>query len=158
MGAARGGDVAVAREAVDKLAAIQKGLAEAKSAYWAAQVEIQRLAAAGWLARAEKKDDEAVGLLRAAADLEDSTEKHPVTPGSVVPAREMLADLLLELNRPADALARVRGVAEGGAGPLQRRLRRGASGRDGRATAARRARCTPSWWSWGRPRTRRARS
>ena len=104
VGGARGGDLAVAREAVDKLAAIQKGLAEGKSAYWATQVDIQRQAAAGWLAHAEKKDDEAVGLLRSAADLEDSTEKHPVTPGSVVPAREMLADLLLELKRPADSL------------------------------------------------------
>jgi tetratricopeptide (TPR) repeat protein len=89
---------------VDKLAAIQKGLAEGKSAYWAGQVEIQRLAAAGWLARAEKKDEEALALLRSAADLEGSTEKHPVTPGSVLPAREMLADLLMELNRPQDAL------------------------------------------------------
>lgn len=104
VGAARGGDTAVAREAVEKLAAIQKGLAEGKSAYWAGQVEVQRLAAAGWLARAERKDDEAVALLRSAADLEDSTEKHPVTPGSVLPAREMLADLLLELNRPGDSL------------------------------------------------------
>ena len=105
VGGARGGNVTVAREAVDKLAAIQKGLAEGKSAYWATQVEIQRQATAGWLAHAEKKDDEAVTLLRSAADLEASTEKHPVTPGSVVPAREMLADLLLELNRPADSLA-----------------------------------------------------
>jgi len=104
VGAARGGDAAVARAAVDKLAAIQKGLAEAQSAYWAGQVEIQRLAAAGWLAHAEKKDDDAVGLLRSAADLESSTEKHPVTPGAVLPAREMLGDLLLELSRPADAL------------------------------------------------------
>ena len=104
VGAARGGDTAVAREAVDKLAAIQKGLADGKSAYWAGQVEIQRLAAAGWLAHAEKKDDDAVRLLRSAADLESSTEKHPVTPGAVLPAREMLGDLLLELNRPADAL------------------------------------------------------
>jgi hypothetical protein len=104
VGAARGGDVAGARAAVEKLTAIQKGLAEAKSVYWAGQVEVQRLAAAAWLARAEKKDDEAVRLLSSAADLEDSTEKHPVTPGSIVPAREMLADLLLELNRPADSL------------------------------------------------------
>jgi tetratricopeptide (TPR) repeat protein len=104
VGAARGGNVAVAREAVDKLGAIQTSLAESKSGYWASQVEIQRQAAAGWLARAEKKDDEALALLRSAADLEDSTEKHPVTPGSVVPAREMLADLLLEQGRPADAL------------------------------------------------------
>jgi tetratricopeptide (TPR) repeat protein len=104
VGAARSGDIEGARTAVERLAVLQKALAEAKSTYWAGQVEIQRLAAAAWLARAEKKDEEAVSLLRSAADLEDSTEKHPVTPGAVMPAREMLADLLLDLNRPADAL------------------------------------------------------
>jgi hypothetical protein len=104
VGAGRSGDVAAAREAVGKLAALQKGLAEAKSGYWAGQVEIQRIAAAAWLAHAEKKDEEALGLLRSAADLEDATDKHPVTPGSILPAREMLADLLLELDRPADSL------------------------------------------------------
>ena len=105
VGAARGGDAAVARDALDKLTAIQKGLAEAKNTYWAGQVEIQRLAAAAWLARAEKKDDEALSLARQAADLEDKTEKHPVTPGSILPARELLAELLLDLGRPAEALA-----------------------------------------------------
>ena len=104
VGAARGGDPAAAGEAVLKLAAIQKSLVEAKNVYWAGQVEIQRLAAAAWRARAEKKDDEAVSLLRSAADLEDATEKHPATPGAILPAREMLADLLLELDRPADSL------------------------------------------------------
>ena len=105
IGAARSGDVAGARADVEKLAAIQKALADAKSNYWAGQVEIQRVAAAAWLARAEKKDEEAVTLARSAADLEDKTEKHPVTPGSIVPARELLAELLMDLKRPADALA-----------------------------------------------------
>jgi tetratricopeptide (TPR) repeat protein len=68
-------------------------------------VDIQRRAAAGWLARAEKKDEEAVALLRSAADLEDSTDKHPVTPGAILPAREQLADLLAELGQPGAALA-----------------------------------------------------
>jgi len=104
VGGARSGNLDAAREAVDKLTAIQKGLAEARNAYWAIQVEVQRQAAAGWLAHAEKKDEEALGLLRSAADLEDTTEKHPVTPGSLLPAREMLADLLLEMGRPVDAL------------------------------------------------------
>jgi len=71
----------------------------------ATQVEIQRRAAAAWVARAEKKDAEAVALMRSAADLEDSTDKHPVTPGSILPAREQLADLLAELGQPAAALA-----------------------------------------------------
>ena len=105
VGAARTGDVPRARAALERLTAIQKGLVGQKGFDWASQVEIQRLAAAGWLARAEKKDDEAVKLLRAAAELEDATDKHPVTPGAVLPAREQLADLLAELGRPAEALA-----------------------------------------------------
>ncbi|MGZ5476922.1 MAG: tetratricopeptide repeat protein, partial [Thermoanaerobaculia bacterium] len=52
----------------------------------------------------EGRNDEALTLLRAAADLEDSTDKSPVTPGSILPAREMLGDLLLELNQPEKAL------------------------------------------------------
>src|SRR5262249_5371567 len=65
---------------------------------------IEREAAAAWAARAEGKNDEALKLMRAAADLEDSTEKHPVTPAPVVPARELLGEMLLDLNRPAQAL------------------------------------------------------
>jgi tetratricopeptide (TPR) repeat protein len=105
VGAARSGDLETARAAVAKLAAIQRGLEGQKGFDWATQVEIQRRAAAGWLARAEQHDDDAVTLLRSAADLEDTTDKHPVTPGAVLPAREQLADLLAELNRPGAALA-----------------------------------------------------
>ncbi len=105
VGGARAGDLETARGALAKLTAIQAALQGQKGFDWAAQVEIQRRAAAAWLARAEKKDDEAVTLLRSAADLEDSTDKHPVTPGSVLPAREQLADLLAEMGQPAAALA-----------------------------------------------------
>jgi tetratricopeptide (TPR) repeat protein len=106
MGAARSGKVAEAKKALAELEKIHAGLRLQPGAYdWAGQVEIQRLAAAGWIARAEKRDDEAVALLRSAADLEDSTDKHPVTPGPVLPAREQLGDLLLELSRPREALA-----------------------------------------------------
>jgi tetratricopeptide (TPR) repeat protein len=104
LGAARGGDVAGARKELARLEALRDRLAEAKNAYWAEQSEIQRLALVGWIARAEKRDDEAVKLLRTAAEREGATEKHPVTPGAIQPAREMLAELLLELNRPAEAL------------------------------------------------------
>ncbi len=105
VGAARSGDVAAARAAVAKLEAIEAGLAGQKGFDWATQVKIQRLAASGWLARAERRDAEGEALLRAAADLEDTTDKHPVTPGAVLPAREQLADLLAELGKPAEALA-----------------------------------------------------
>jgi hypothetical protein len=104
VGAARGGDRVAARREVDRLQALREALVQAKQGYWADQVEVQRRAAAGWLARAEGKNDEAVTLLRSAADLEDSTEKHPVTPAPVLPAREMLGDLLLELAQARPAL------------------------------------------------------
>ena len=105
MGAARSSALETAQKEVGALAAIQASLQGQKGFDWATQLEVQRRAAAGWLARAEKKDAEAVALLRSAADLEDSTDKHPVTPGSILPAREQLADLLVELDQPAAALA-----------------------------------------------------
>jgi hypothetical protein len=104
LGASRIGDTAAASAALERLTAMQKSLAEAKEVYWATQVEIQRGAAAAWLAYAQGKHDEALTLMRTAAELEDTTDKHPVTPGPVVPARELLAELLLEMKRPADAL------------------------------------------------------
>jgi hypothetical protein len=104
VGGARGGDLETARQGLAKLTEIQASLKGQKGFDWATQVEIQRRAAAGWLARAEKKDAEALALLRSAADLEDSADKHPVTPGSILPAREQLADLLAELGQPAAAL------------------------------------------------------
>ena len=105
VGGARTGDLEMARHEVAKMAEIQASLKGQKGFDWATQVEIQRRAAASWLARAEKKDAEALALMRSAADLEDSTDKHPVTPGSILPAREQLADLLAELGQPAAALA-----------------------------------------------------
>ncbi|MFN7945340.1 MAG: hypothetical protein U0Z53_08315 [Blastocatellia bacterium] len=105
VGAARSGDAATARQEVDELARLHQALSENRNGYdWATQVEIQRQAAAAWLAHAEGRNDEALPLLRAAAALEDTTDKHPVTPGAVLPAREQLGDLLLELKQPAQAL------------------------------------------------------
>ena len=73
---------------------------------------MQRRTAAAWLARAEGKSDEALALMRSAADLEDSTEKHHVTPGVIMPARELLGDLLLELKEPAQALVEFENVLQ----------------------------------------------
>jgi hypothetical protein len=105
LGAARTGASEAASASIAKLAAWRDGLAEAKNTYWANQVEVQRQAAAATLAHVQGKDDEALDLMRKAAILEASMDKHPATPGAVVPARELLADLSLELNRPAEALA-----------------------------------------------------
>jgi tetratricopeptide (TPR) repeat protein len=104
LGAARTGKLAQARDDQARLAALRDALLAAKVGYWADQVDIQRLLVAGAIARAEGRNDEAVQLVRAAADREDATEKHPVTPGPIVPARELLGELLLELGRPAEAL------------------------------------------------------
>ena len=104
MAFARAGDVAASRSALDRLTALQKAVKERKDDYWAGQMEVQRLAASAWLARREGRDAEALAAIRSAASLEDATEKHAVTPGVLLPAREQLADLLLELGRPEDAL------------------------------------------------------
>ena len=104
IGAARSGDIEPARRSIDKLGSLENALVASKDQYWATQVRIQRLTVSAWEACAEKKKEEALELMRSAADLEDSTEKHPVTPGPIVPAREMLGDLLLELREPAQAL------------------------------------------------------
>jgi len=105
VGAARSGDGATARAAIERLSAIETALRDQPGFDWATQVKVQRLAAAGWLAYAEKNNDEALARLNEAADLEDTTDKHPVTPGAVLPAREQLADLLRELKQPRLALA-----------------------------------------------------
>jgi hypothetical protein len=104
IGGARSGELDHARNAAARLSEIRQSLIEQKNDYWAGQVEIQHLAVRAWLARAEENDEEALELMRAAADLESSTEKHPVTPGPIIPARELLAEMLLELgNREAAA-------------------------------------------------------
>jgi tetratricopeptide (TPR) repeat protein len=105
LGAARTGDVALARQEVEQLTAIQLVLSQIKGDYdWAKQVEILQRAASAWLALADGNREEALRMMLVAAELDDSTDKHPVTPGSLIPAREQLGELLLELNRPADAL------------------------------------------------------
>jgi tetratricopeptide (TPR) repeat protein len=104
LGAARGGDVAKARDAIDRLQSLRDALTQAKQAYWADQVEIQRKAAMAWVARADGKHEEALELMRAAADLEDASEKHIAMENRLVPMRELLGELLFELNQPAEAL------------------------------------------------------
>jgi tetratricopeptide (TPR) repeat protein len=105
VGAARSGDLARAREAVARLEALRQAAVDAKIPYWPDQIEIQRRATAGWLARAEGRNDDAQRLLGEAVELEAATDKHPVTPGAVLPARELRADLLMDLGRSAEALA-----------------------------------------------------
>jgi hypothetical protein len=104
LGAARSGDVAAAEREGVELERLHKALLEARNGYWATEVEVQRLATAAWIAHARGQTDEALKLMRAAADLEDRNEKHIVTPGRILPARELLGDMLLEAGQPARAL------------------------------------------------------
>ena len=104
LGSARTGNVAAADKDVERLAALRDALTQTKNGYWADQVEVQRRAAAGFVARAKGNPNEALILLRSAAELESSADKHPVTPAAVVPARELLGDVLLEMNKPVEAL------------------------------------------------------
>ncbi len=104
LGAARNGNATGARQDIERLRALHGKLVDAKQTYWAGQVEIQARIVAAWAARAEGKMDEALQVMRAAADAEDLTEKHIVSPGPLVPARELLGEMLLEAKRPAEAL------------------------------------------------------
>jgi tetratricopeptide (TPR) repeat protein len=104
LGAARGGDAVAAEKEVQELARLRDALKTAKNDYWASEVEISRLGVAAWTAQALGKHDEALGLMRSAADIEDKNEKHIVTPGRIAPARELLGEMLLEQKRPAEAL------------------------------------------------------
>ena len=104
VGFARSKQAAAAREEVAKLTSAYEQLRGAGDGYWATQIHVQLNSALAWINHAEGKEDEAVKLMRAAADEEDAVEKLPVTPGAIVPAREQLGDLLLESNRALEAV------------------------------------------------------
>ncbi|HEU4631717.1 MAG TPA: hypothetical protein VFS08_18355 [Gemmatimonadaceae bacterium] len=113
LGSAHLGRLVAAREAVDSLAAIHARLLARQEPYWAEQVAIQQLGARAWLALAEGRQADALALMREAAGREDATEKSAVTPGPLAPARELLGDMLLALDRPAEALAEYRHTLAG---------------------------------------------
>ncbi len=104
LGAARAGDAAGARKEIERLSKLHATLTERKLTYWAEQTEVQTKIATAWALHAEGKHAEALAQMRAAADHEDATEKHVVTPGPILPARELLGDMLMELGRPSEAL------------------------------------------------------
>ena len=105
LGAARAKQPADARASLAKLAPLSGALREKSEAYWAGQVDIQRQGAEAWTLVAEGKLADGIALMTQAADAEDRTEKNPVTPGPIVPARELLGEMLLDAARPKEALA-----------------------------------------------------
>jgi tetratricopeptide (TPR) repeat protein len=105
LGAARSGQAAAARQELAALEGLVEELRAQNDAYWSLVVDAQRMAVAAWVAHAEGRHDEALELARQAADREEQVEKHPVTPGPLVPARELLGDILMVHRQPAEALA-----------------------------------------------------
>ncbi len=105
MGHAHTGQLELAASDIDEINSCEARSRAAGNEYWAAQTRVLAKEASGWRAFAASRSSEAVSLLRAAADAEDALEKLPVTPGPIVPAREQLGQLLLELHRPREALA-----------------------------------------------------
>jgi hypothetical protein len=108
LGASRTGDLGRAKASADSLAAIQQRLVTRNETYWAEQVAIQHLTAAAWVDLAERREAQALARMREAVTREDATEKSPVTPGPLAPARELLGDMLMALGRPAEAMVEYR--------------------------------------------------
>ncbi|MCB1954166.1 MAG: hypothetical protein KDG55_00740 [Rhodocyclaceae bacterium] len=104
LGASRRGDASLARTALAELDNRVVRLRAAGEDYWARLVDAERQAVAAWLALTVGEAGEALAMMSDAADAEDSLDKHPVTPGAVLPARELYADMLLRLDRPDEAL------------------------------------------------------
>ncbi len=104
LGAARAGDAAAADREIAALARIRDSLKTAKVDYWANEVDVSRRSVAAWTLLARGDTTAALAEMRAAADQEDRSEKHIVTPGRLLPARELLGDMLLATGQPAAAL------------------------------------------------------
>jgi len=104
LGSVHIGNIDSARAELNKLKTIHDTLTAQKDTYRANQVKIQINSAEAWILFKEGKKDEALQMMKLAADMEDKTEKAPVTPGEVLPASELLADMLLEMNKPDKAL------------------------------------------------------
>ncbi len=104
LGASRIGDPEAARKDLQQLTSIRDTLNKGNDRYWADQVDIQRESATAWIALAEGKHEEALSGMRSAAEHEDKTDKNNVTPGVILPARELLGEMLLELKQPAQAM------------------------------------------------------
>ena len=122
VGLARSGRASETHTEIDKLGQIEQQLRTSGNDYWATQVAILKREVMAWSAQAERQPDEAVALMRKAADEEDAIEKLPVTPGPIVPAREQLGDLLLKQNHAGLALKEFKAAlvnAPGRRGALQ---------------------------------------
>jgi hypothetical protein len=103
LGAARSGDLAAARRDLDEIGRLRAELAVARDSYWVEQLDVQADAARAWIALGERRLDDAIASMRAAADREDRTAKSVAMENRLSPMRELLGELLLEAGRPAEA-------------------------------------------------------
>ncbi len=109
IGGGRSGNPEIAKISFEKLEALQNVLGNSRaSQYWIGQIEIQKTVVKAWQMYAENNMEKAKEIMFLAAELESATEKNPVTPGQLLPVREMLGDLLLEMGLPEDALEQYR--------------------------------------------------
>jgi hypothetical protein len=109
VGSARSGKADRAVEAEHRLATLRDS-AVSQSLYWSNQIEVQRREVAAWIAEKNGQTADAITTMRSAAELEESMDKHAVTPGAIIPAREMLAEVLLTHDRAGDSLAEYQAV------------------------------------------------
>jgi tetratricopeptide (TPR) repeat protein len=109
-GAARSAHIDRAKEAERALALLRDKASEMKNAYWASQIDVQLCEVSAWIAQASGNPKEAIANMNAAVKLEESMDKDPVTPGSITPAREILAELLALDNQSGQALAEYEAV------------------------------------------------
>jgi tetratricopeptide (TPR) repeat protein len=112
LGASRLGHIAAANRAATALKGIQERLLKGNESYWARQVQIQERAVLAWSALAAGENEKALRQMESAAALEDGTEKSAVTPGPLSPARELLGEMLLQMNEPTQALAQFEATLE----------------------------------------------
>jgi tetratricopeptide (TPR) repeat protein len=112
LGAVRLGRLDAAKSEISRLAELRDSLRAARDPYWAEQVDIQHAAASAWLLFAEGNRDGALAMVASAADAEDKTEKATVTPGPLIPARELYGTMLLASGRAQEALATFKAVLE----------------------------------------------
>ena len=113
IGAARSGQVEKARQELAMIEELQKELPETTLSYWWEEVQVQIDAVMSWILLSEGRADDALRLASGAADREDAVDKHPVTPGEVLPARELYADMLFEVGNYAESLQQYRLVLTG---------------------------------------------
>jgi tetratricopeptide (TPR) repeat protein len=105
LGMARGGDLAGAKREIEAMQALRSALQKSNQSYWAERTEEQIYAVSAWVAHAEGTRDQALKLMRAAADREDASVKHVAMENRLYPMRELLADLLLEMGQASSALS-----------------------------------------------------